>query len=144
MVTSKSRLIIGQEQSLPVTRQPPSFSNDVLAQLAGEPLVVSGFRAFPIPRAGCVYLPIGFGSCMLDLGRLGQDGGVSFLPFRFPCIEGEVDLICLKLHVSIQDNYQKPCSKFYRLLSATSYNFPDLIFAPYVSSISPSPTLHLH
>ena len=61
----------------------------------------SGFRVREslISRAGCVYLPIPgiwvfMGEIVVDLGRLGQDGSVSFfLPFRFPCMEGEVDFM---------------------------------------------------
>ena len=57
---------------------------------------------------------------------------VFFTVWKMP----EVDSIFLKLRVSIKDSYNKPCGKFYRMLFAISYKFPDLIFAPHVSCIS--------
>ena len=69
---------------------------------------------------------------VLTLDRLDHDVGVSFLPFRFPCIAGEVDLIFLKLHVSFKGSYEEACGKFYRFSFAISYKFVDLNLAPHV------------
>ena len=71
-------------------------SRNLLFSLSWLDSLVSAFWAALIPRARCVYLPIGFAFCekvMLDLGWLGQDCGVRFLLSCFPCMVCEVDLI---------------------------------------------------
>ena len=120
----------------------------VFAQLGGEALGASGFRTSLTKQSERVYLPIGFSfrqkeSCWIWVDWA-TGGGVSFPTFCFPRMEGKVDLNFLKLRVSIQGNYDKPCGKFHQFSLAISYKFLDFNFAPCVLYFRPIWTQHCH